>query len=713
MTFSIDPIAESPRRRIDTFAGDLAPATAGDEAEAKPLIGRALERLRAASATVSVVGQVKSGKSSLINALTGLGNFLPTEVNPWTAVITNLYFGHPNKPASGGEFQLFSESEWLRMIEGDAETRRLTEELLPGFRRDILERQVLEMQQNAERRLGALYRLLLGKTHRFNEITPEVLERYVSAGYDAETNPGSTAGRFSGITKSASIFLPPGPFRVPVTVSDTPGINDPFLVRDEITTSSFKHADIFVVTLSAHQALGPADVALLKMLSVHRGKRTVIFVNRIDELPDPVKDVPELLGALDARLKDELGQTGYVLLAGSAGWGRMALLGTDAEVAAAVAAPAVAHLAPEGGTARERIYRASGLPQLAACLSQLIEAGPIRAALSDAATECDSALDLMDKLLSARLGKERSHLVDTSDIPNLIAVEKERIDTRLTALSDVGRGLDAVSGHGRNAILANGDVAIVSVSNVVQSTLNAFVQEQVRALGTAMQAEGAPERWSIDIEALCRRVEAQVMSGYRNARIEIDRILMRHAEALNDRIRPIAGEMDVSKILDSLPSDEILPGFKPHSALVEMDFTAQRGWKFWRARTMSAEEAMERLSQIIHAEMRPAVEALNRTVQEALAARNKAAMDRLADLARAAHVLIESEAGALKSDALALTQSGTRERIAQIQAERTRRAEAISARVAVIGAAREALERDFGDLVAAAPAAAGAVPGKV
>ena len=203
------------------------------------------------------------------------------------------------------------------------------------------------------------------------------------------------------------------------------------------------------------------------------------------------------------------------------------------------------------------------------------------------------------------------------------------------------------------------------------------------------------------------------MSGYRNARIEIDRILMRHAEALNDRIRPIAGEMDVSKILDSLPSDEILPGFKPHSALVEMDFTAQRGWKFWRARTMSAEEAMERLSQIIHAEMRPAVEALNRTVQEALAARNKAAMDRLADLARAAHVLIESEAGALKSDALALTQSGTRERIAQIQAERTRRAEAISARVAVIGAAREALERDFGDLVAAAPAAAGAVPGKV
>src|SRR3546814_15588565 len=57
---------------------------------------------------------------------------------------------------------------------------------------------------------------------------------------------------------------------------DTPGTNDPFLVRDEITRRALENADIYIVVLTARQALSSADVALLRIL---RGDRKSTRLN--------------------------------------------------------------------------------------------------------------------------------------------------------------------------------------------------------------------------------------------------------------------------------------------------------------------------------------------------------------------------------------------------------------------------------------------------
>ena len=77
-----------------------------------------------------------------------------------------------------------------------------------------------------------------------------------------------------------------GPFDYPVTVIDTPGTNDPCLIRDEITRRSLETADLYIVVLTARQPLSAADVALLRILRGLHKERFVVFVNRIDELAD-------------------------------------------------------------------------------------------------------------------------------------------------------------------------------------------------------------------------------------------------------------------------------------------------------------------------------------------------------------------------------------------------------------------------------------------
>ncbi len=235
-----------------------------------PLLKTEMQRLTDWRARIAVVGQVKAGKSTFLGALVGHPGFLPSEVTPWTSVITNLHFGHPDDPTSGGVFHFFGEDDWQRIIEGDATTRKLAEELLPGFKSEVLASQVEMMRERARKRLGRVYNVLLGREHRYDYISPEILERYVCAGAEDEDPDNVTAakaGRYSDITERADIYFPPSNCAMPAVFTDTPGVNDPFLVRDEFTCRSLLQSDVFVVTLSVHQALTEVDLGLVQMLA--------------------------------------------------------------------------------------------------------------------------------------------------------------------------------------------------------------------------------------------------------------------------------------------------------------------------------------------------------------------------------------------------------------------------------------------------------------
>ncbi|MGG7566483.1 dynamin family protein [Rhodovulum sp. DZ06] len=669
-----------------------------DLPEAQPVFHRILEQAGQASLRISVVGQVKAGKSSLINAMTGLEDFLPTEVNPWTAVITNLHFGKPGRTHLSGEFEFFSEQEWARMLEGGSESRKLAERYLPGFQSEVLARQIVEMQDKARARLGEMYRLLLGKTHRFNTVTPEVLERYVSAGHvRRDAVDGAGAGRFSGICKSAEIHLDPGPFQVPTTISDTPGINDPFLVRDEITTSSFRLADIFVVTLSAHQVLNPADIALLKMLSHHQRQTVIVFVNRIDELDDPAADAPRLLASLSGRLTQEIGQHGDILLAGSAHWAHVAVAGTDAEVAAAVADPVCAAYArmmgvADMGDAREMLLEVSGLAALARELTRLGHDGKTADVVAEAVSDGLGGLEFLRQAMQEKLAADEAAL-QAGDAAGLAEAETARIAARLSELAALTRSLAGAAKECRVRLREACAQTSDGVMRAIGIALDGFIEEQTAGFRAALAADGAGSAWKFDTLALQEKARTHVLESYRAGRHELDRLLESYARDLDDTLSASVGGLPVNRILQGLPNGDVLPGFAPRSNLVEVELGAARGWKFWKSRRIPEDEAVARIAEVIRAEMQPALGALEGGVEEALAARNAAATDRLYALLDHAKWLIEAEIDELERDGSFVSGGLDDAAMARLVEERARRAERLRERISLIESACIGLAR--------------------
>ena len=693
---SPSPIGHGARDRVDEMSTLLKAARQPDFPEVDALFAQVLEKLAHAHARISVVGQVKAGKSSLINVLTGQPDLLPTEVNPWTAVITNLQFGHPDKPHSGGAFQLFSEAEWQHMIEGDSKTRAMAEELLPGFDSETLKRQVQEMQDTAKQRLGALYRHLLGKKHSFSTITAEILERYVSAGHQAaDAGEVENAGRFSGITKSAEVFLGVAPFAVPVTLSDTPGINDPFLVRDEITTSSFRDTDIYVVALSIHQALSAADMALLRMLSRHSGKYILVFVNRIDEADTPVEDVPAVMAALQAQLDSELRMDNITLIEGSAHWGALALFGADKEVTAALNAPGCAGYCPKSGSARDRLYQGSGFPALAAALSAAIETGPVARDLAEIASEARAAFAMQENVVQERLAHEDVVLLEVGDIPAILEAEINRLITRINQLADLADELDTGENSARDKLLQNADVVSRSIANTVDATLGRFIDQEISRMKTGLAQSGQVEAWALDTAALHEKIESQVAQSFAEGRRELDDLFARYAQSTSAHMADVLGEIDTAGLLENLPHEEFLPGYKPANTAVSFAPRKDNGWKFWKKTEMTPEEALTRLQQVIRQESLPAITACCNAARLAIAERTGEAQNRIARIKQAARALVVQEVTTMKAEIETLDQGVSADVITKLNTNRKARAAALRGRLETLGSARQSLESLF------------------
>src|SRR5262249_24824171 len=155
-------------------------------------------------------------------------NLLPTDVNPWTTAVTNLHFCSREHRSNSAKFQFFAAAEWQQLADGGGKLRELTERLVPGFEPDLLREHVSALRARAAARLGSQFAELLGRSHQFANLSPEVLRRYVCQGDFVEVAAAKhSVGLYSDITKSADLYLASGPFDYPVTVIDTPGTNDP------------------------------------------------------------------------------------------------------------------------------------------------------------------------------------------------------------------------------------------------------------------------------------------------------------------------------------------------------------------------------------------------------------------------------------------------------------------------------------------------------
>jgi hypothetical protein len=348
-----------------------------------------LKDVESHSCRIAVIGQIKAGKSSLVNALTLRPDLLPTDVNPSTAVITRLHFGGPAERNNSALFQFFSDEEWDRIMSGGRPGAMTTPRggVLPESR---LEAQLDELRGRAEKRLGPELPSLLGKHHLFKSVTSNVLERYVSAGDGAEGELDGDGRHYSDITKIAEVFLEGQPLGYPAVIIDTPGVNDPFLIRDEITQNNLGEADIYLVVLTAQQPLSKSDLALLRMLRGLQKDRIIAVVNRVDIIDGPPDQYQRLTGYIQEALRREFPHAPIPVILASARWGTAAL-NADPEEMAAMLSPSFTTYAawsrhasaeeirswnPHGNWPAPRIaqvlYKTSGVPAIIAAIARLI-----------------------------------------------------------------------------------------------------------------------------------------------------------------------------------------------------------------------------------------------------------------------------------------------------------------------------------------------------
>ncbi|WP_170785952.1 dynamin family protein [Ruegeria lacuscaerulensis] len=326
-------MSESNRRELIRIAEDLNEVS---NDETRQFISRIVGDLSNLKPSIAFVGQIKAGKSRLINGFTGQAEYLPSDVNPWTTVITDMHFGHPSGRTEGAEFHFFDNRQWQALIAEGEELRNMFPDDEDSYKREMIEQQVEAMKTRAKLRLGESYTQLLGQHHDLDHLTSDDLARYVCAGdepsEDGTLDPGSDRGLYSDITRKAEVYFDIGHFPFPITVTDTPGVNDPLLIREEISRQYLKESDFFVVVLSAHQALSRADLKLFRLMQALELGQIVVFINRVDELGGGADDATKVRADVMDGLEKALGNSDIDVLMGSAQWAHYALTGDETGV---------------------------------------------------------------------------------------------------------------------------------------------------------------------------------------------------------------------------------------------------------------------------------------------------------------------------------------------------------------------------------------------
>lgn len=252
---------------IQTLAGDLqSNLIAAREA------GRNLR--------IAVVGQMKAGKSSFLNAAFFGRDLLPKADTPMTAALTKIVYASKAK----AEVEFYNIDDWAgierRAREYDRcyaeEERKLMEEQAPQSfspfakpiqphkpsAEEVIRRIPLAITSSRElvdkvRQQELNVDDYLGKTHLLNDI--DGAAKLATALYDYV---GSN-GRFTAITKMSVLYVD-DPRLEGLEIIDTPGFNDPVVSRGQITRSFLGQSDVIFLLSNIGQFLTAADMSVLR-----------------------------------------------------------------------------------------------------------------------------------------------------------------------------------------------------------------------------------------------------------------------------------------------------------------------------------------------------------------------------------------------------------------------------------------------------------------
>lgn len=466
-------------------------ASFGNE-NAERRVDRMLRQLNMLEPSVTMIGQIKSGKTSLVNALAGAPDLLPADVNPWTSVVTSLHL-HPDTPGfeNSASFRFFEADEWDRLVSGGGRIGELASRAGADDELEKIKLQVAEMREKSRVRLGRRFEVLLGQQRDYGYVDKELIERYVCLGDEPDAEPdggGDTQGRFADITKSADLNMTRAALPMRLCIRDTPGVNDTFMMREQITIRAIRDSRICVVVLSAHQALSSTDVALIRMISHAKSRDVIIFVNRIDELSDPAVQIPQIKESIAATLQKHKGPKEAEVVFGSALWACYALQSRLENLPPSSAASLQNWALADKGAAHSamaaldhrQVWEASGLPALQRAMADRIVKGPGAASLQRIGA---SAKNLAAGLAAA----DRISTTDTQT-RSTTALSSDAAQARIKELST----------QHADRLRAEFDSLLASFAERMERVQESFLERATTSLVNHLEQFGEMTPWTYD-----------------------------------------------------------------------------------------------------------------------------------------------------------------------------------------------------------------------
>lgn len=198
-----------------------------------------LDKLNNDILTIGVIGQMKCGKSTFLNAFVFEDDILPAATTPMTASLSIITYGEEKKVIA----EFYSEDEWN-------EQKVTAKRPLDGLDDDLEIAKINAAKELIEKskELGSNLESLLGTKQ---EDSFENLIQYVGA-----------EGRYVSITKSVRIYYPKE-YLKGVEIVDTPGLNDPIASREERTKEFLSKSDVVLLMLYAGRPFDATDRTIL------------------------------------------------------------------------------------------------------------------------------------------------------------------------------------------------------------------------------------------------------------------------------------------------------------------------------------------------------------------------------------------------------------------------------------------------------------------
>ena len=230
--------------------------------------------------TIGVIGQMKAGKSTFLNAFVFERDVLPAATTPMTAALTVITYGSEERI----EVEFYTREEW--------DEQRLT-----------AQRELTPDSSEAEKSKVQAAQELVEKATRISSRLPELLGTKHTDTLDKLIEYVGVDGQFVSITKSVKIYYPKE-YLKGVEIVDTPGFNDPIVSREERTKDFLRRADAVLLMLYAGRPFDATDREIVfKHLSQCGIGKVVIGINKYDTVLEKGKDVEDVKGYVADQIK--------------------------------------------------------------------------------------------------------------------------------------------------------------------------------------------------------------------------------------------------------------------------------------------------------------------------------------------------------------------------------------------------------------------------